>query len=68
MIDPIRCPGCEHLIPLPDIGAREPPGTEIPCACGDTIGVLYTKDGPVLVWWRPSRPIFVRRVPDDDLS
>lgn len=50
---------------VPDIGARTPPGTEVDCACGDSIGVLYTKHGPVLIWWRPSRPIVVRNVSDE---
>lgn len=49
----------------PDIGACTPPGTEAVCACGDAIGVLYTKHGQVLIWWRPSRPIVVRNVRDE---
>jgi hypothetical protein len=60
----LTCPGCEHGIQIPDIGARRPPGTECLCSCGDEIGVLYTKDGPVLIWWRPSKPIVVRVVND----
>lgn len=61
----MHCPGCEVKLTVPDIGARTPPGTEVDCACGDSIGVLYTKHGPVLIWWRPSRPIVVRNVSDE---
>jgi hypothetical protein len=60
----MRCPGCQGVVAIPDIGARTPPGTEVLCACGDTIGVLYTDDGPVLIWWRPRRPIVVRNAFD----
>src|SRR5436309_5352225 len=28
----------------------------------DAIGLLYTKQGPTLIWWRPIRPIVVRNV------
>jgi hypothetical protein len=62
----MRCPGCDHDITIPDICSRTPPGTEIACACGDAIGVLYTKDGPILIWWRPSRPVYARIVSDDE--
>ena len=41
----MHCPGCEAVIAIPDIGARTPPGTEVACPCGDSIGVLYTKHG-----------------------
>lgn len=61
----VHCPGCNCAVPIPDIGARTPPGTEVVCTCGDAIGVLYTKEGPVLIWWRPSRPITVRVVSDE---
>jgi hypothetical protein len=56
----MHCPGCQAVIAIPDIGARISPGTECPCVCGDAIGVLYTKHGPTLIWWRPSKPIVVR--------
>jgi hypothetical protein len=58
----MHCPGCNHDVTIPDIGARTPPGTEVACSCGDAFGVLYAKQGPVLIWWRPSRPIVVRSV------
>lgn len=63
----MRCPGCDHDIAIPDIGARKPPGTEVACACGDAIGVLYTADyGPILIWWRPHLQIVVRHVRDNE--
>jgi hypothetical protein len=61
----MHCPGCESIIAIPDIGARTPPGTEVACPCGDSIGVLYTTHGPVLIWWKPNRPIVVRNVSDE---
>lgn len=64
---PIHCPGCEAILEIPDIGADVPPGTEVACPCGDAIGVLYHKrDGPTLIWWRPSRRAFVRVFLSDD--
>jgi hypothetical protein len=61
----MHCPGCGKDVPVPDIGARNPPGTEITCSCGDVFGILYIKRDPVLIWWQPSRPITVRNVRDD---
>lgn len=61
----MHCPGCTEVVAIPDIGACAPPGTEVACPCGDLIGVLYTKLGPVLIWWKPSRPIVVRNVADE---
>jgi hypothetical protein len=61
----MNCPGCEKVLAIPNIGAHAPPGTEVICSCGDAIGVVYTKQGPALIWWRPSRPITVRNVRDE---
>ena len=60
----MHCPGCQVLVVIPDIGACRPPGTEVRCSCGDAIGVLYTDNGPLLAWWRPSRPVMARRIDD----
>lgn len=62
----MHCPGCDRDVSIPDIGSRTPPGTEIACTCGDAFGVLYTRRGPILSWWRPSRPIVFRNVGDGD--
>lgn len=56
----VPCDGCGDDVQIPDLGAVAPPGTEVNCACGDALGILYRKSGPVVIWWRPSRPQMVR--------
>jgi hypothetical protein len=62
----VHCPGCDRDVTVPDIGPRTPPGIEIDCACGDAFGVLYSDHEPVLIWWKPSRPLIIRNIKDDE--
>lgn len=62
----VQCDGCGNDVQIPDIGAAKPPGTEVACACGDALSILYRISGPVVIWWRPSRPQLVRVVDDGE--
>lgn len=75
---PVFCPGCSKRLALPDIGPRfaQPPdegytvraSLDIECPCGDVIGIVYQGRQPVLIWWRPKKPIVVDRTIAGDPS